>query len=89
MTCQVITQNRSNFIYSKKSVLETTHAIKFLGFVIDSIKMTVNLNPGKPNAILKKIEHFEANSKTKIRELASVIVSLISLFQVAPLGTLH
>lgn len=51
--------------------------------------MTVNLNPGKPNAILKKIEHFEDNSKTKIRELAFVIVSLISLSQVAPLGTLH
>lgn len=51
--------------------------------------MTVNLNPGKPNAILKKIEHFEDNSKTKIRELAFVIVSLISLSQVATLGTLH
>lgn len=51
--------------------------------------MTVNLNPGKPNAILKKIAHFENNSKTKIRELAFVIVSLISLSQVATLGTLH
>lgn len=47
--------------------------------------MTVNLNPGKPNAILKEIEHFEDNSKTKIRELAFVIVSLISLSQVATL----
>lgn len=33
LTCQVITQNRSYFIYSEKSVLETTQAIKFLGFI--------------------------------------------------------
>ena len=33
LTCQVITQNRSYFIYSEKSVLETTQAIKFPGFI--------------------------------------------------------
>ena len=32
--------------------------------------MAISLNPEKANANLKKIEHFEANSKAKIRELA-------------------
>ena len=56
-----------------KEKLEPIHAIEFLGFVIDSIKMTVSLNPENSNAILKNIEHFEGNSRTKIRELAFVI----------------
>ena len=51
--------------------------------------MAISLNPEKANANLKKIEHFEANSKAKIRELASVIGSLISLFPAVPPGKLH
>ena len=47
-------------IHERKSVLEPTQSIEFLVFVIDSIKMTINLNLEEENAILKKIEHFEA-----------------------------
>ena len=58
-------------VHKEKYVLEPTQTIEFLGFIIDSVKITVSLNPEKAN---EKAEYSATNSKAKIREIASVTV---------------
>ena len=41
-------------IHEEKSVLEPTHCIKFLGFIINSVDMAVKINP-KKSQISKKL----------------------------------
>ena len=76
-------------IHTDKSVLEPTQSIEFLGFVINSVTMTVEINEMKSQAIINKIEAFLIHKKPTVRLLASVIGSCISLLPALPLGKLH
>ena len=73
-------------IDANKSVLTPTQSIEFLGFIIDSRTMTVTLSEEKRNRILLKIRAFLAAQRKTIRELSSVIGSLISTFPAIPFG---
>ena len=59
-----------------------TQKIEFLGFIIDSNKMTVTISKDKMIAITNKIKKLMATTFATIRQLAS-------LFPAVPLGKLH
>ena len=76
-------------VHEKKSVLKPTQKIEFLGFIIDSNSMTIEINREKAEHILLKIRKFLQNPSPTIRKLASVVGSVISIFPAIPLGKLH
>ena len=76
-------------VHEKKSVLKPTQKIEFLGFIIDSNSMTIEINREKAEHILLKIRKFLQNPSPTIRKLAFVVGSVISIFPAIPLGKLH
>ena len=76
-------------IHAKKSVLIPTQCIEFLGFIIDSRSMEVTLSKVKGNKIKHKLHDFRVKNTKTIRDLASIIGSLISTFPAVPVGPLH
>ena len=76
-------------VHEKKSVLKPTQKIEFLGFIIDSNSMSIEINREKAEHILLKIRKFLQNPSPKIRKLASVVGSVISIFPAISLGKLH
>ena len=76
-------------IHADKSVLQPTQKIEFSGFIVNSNEMTIKLSEKKTNAVKNKIESFLLSQKRTIRELASLIGSIVSCFPAEPLGKLH
>ena len=76
-------------IHEGKSILNPTQEIEFLGSMFSSVTMTISVTKGKTEVIILKIRRFLENKSPTIRELASVIGSVISLFSAIPFGKLH
>ena len=76
-------------IHEAKSILKPTQRIEFLGFIIDSTKITVTISKEKMIAITNKIKKLMTIKFPTIRQLASVIGSVISLFPAVPSGKIH
>ena len=76
-------------VHEKKSVLKPTQKIEFLGFIVDSNSMSIEINREKTEHILLKIRKFIQNPSPTIRKLASAVGSVISIFPAIPLGKLH
>ena len=76
-------------IHEGKSILNPTQEIEFLGFMFSSVTMTISVTKGKTEVIILKIRRVLENKSPTIRELASVIGSVISLFSAIPFGKLH
>ena len=72
-----------------RSILNPTQEIEFLGFVFNSVTMTISITKGKTEAIILKIRRFLRHKSPTIRELTSVIGSVISLFPAIPFCKLH
>ena len=62
---------------------------EFLGFIIDSAKMTVTMSKDKMIAITNKTITLMTATLPTIRQLASIIYSVITLFLAVHLGKLH
>ena len=73
-------------IHPEKSVLVPTQEIEFLGFVLNSVEMKIKLTDCKSSKIISKLLY---KGKQTIRDLASVIGSLVATFPVLPYGKLH
>ena len=76
-------------IHEGKSILNPTQEIEFLGFVFNLVTMPISITKGKTEAIIFKMRRFLENKFPTIRELASVIGSVISLFPSIQFGKLH
>ena len=76
-------------IHPVKSVLEPTQTIQFLGFVIDSVAMTVKLPPIKTAKIKSACQKLVLNCNPTIRELAQVIGLIVSSFPAVQYAQLH
>ena len=76
-------------IHERKSILTATQKIEFLGFLIDSRKMSISISGEKADHQILKIRKFLSISAPTIRQLSSIIGSVISLFPAIPLGRLH
>ena len=73
-------------IYPKKSHLIPTRTIAFLGFVIDSVSMTIRLTGAK---IVKNCKPLLQQAKTQIRAVARMIGMLTASFPAVKYGPLH
>jgi hypothetical protein len=76
-------------VHPSKSVFEPTQILEFLGFLLNSHTMTVTLTSKKLTKIVAACEHLLKQTSIIIRELASLIGTLVSTFPGVELGPLH
>ena len=76
-------------IHRVKSVLEPTQTIQFLGFVINSVAMTVKLPPSKAAKVKSACQNLVLNCNPTIREVAQVIGLIVSSFPAVQYSQLH
>eukprot|EP00794_Sanderia_malayensis_P010499 gene10499-11598_t len=76
-------------IHLEKSQLLPVQELEFLGFLINSKNMTIKLTDNKIHGIREKILKFLNMKKPTIKDLASVIGTVISTFPAIPYGKLH
>lgn len=78
------------FIINKnKSQLKATQKIKFLGFILNSTEMKIQLPDDKKKNMLRLSHKFTVNNQYKIREFASLIGSLRSCCLAAKYGWVY
>ena len=77
-------------IHPEKSVFIPTQCIEFLGFLLDSSTMTVRLTSTKNHKLVQMCQKFlQPNKNFTIRQVASLIGSLVSSFPGVEFGPLH
>ena len=76
-------------IHREKSVLKPTTRLKYLGFILDSEKMTVSLSPEKAVNIQQSCLELKDKKETTIRELARVIGKIVACFPGTKFGPLY
>ena len=76
-------------IHPEKSVLIPTQELEFLGFLLNSISMTIQLPPSKAAHVKSACENLLLKTKVTIRELAHVIGLLVSSLPGVQFGRLH
>ena len=76
-------------IHPEKLVLVPTQEMQPLGFVLNSVERKIKLTNCKSGKIILKIKKFLHEEKQTIRDLSSVIGSLVATFPVLRYGKLH
>ena len=76
-------------IHPEKSVLIPTQELEFLGFLLNSISMTIRLPPLKAAHVKSVCDNLLLKTKVTIRELAHVIGLLVSSLPGVQFGRLH
>ena len=76
-------------IHLEKSYLLPVQEIEFLGFLIKSKDMTIKLTDNKVHRIRDKILTLLTMKNPTIRDLVSVIGSVIATFPAIPFGTMN
>lgn len=80
--------HKLGFVIQWQSILKPTQKKEFLGYVIDSVDMTVSINSDKSNPIIK-IQKYWTNTTPSMGGFAWIIISVISIFPVVPIGKLQ
>ena len=75
--------------HPEKSVFEPTQKIIFLGFVINSVTMTISLTPEKALKICTACKKLSAKSECSILEVPQVIGLLVASLPAVQYGKLH
>ena len=76
-------------IHPEKSILVPTQQIIFLGFVIDSVKMTITLTEERKQSIYMLCQNILSNYQASIRDLAQTIGVIVSSFRAVPYGQMY
>ena len=76
-------------IHPEKGVVAPTQQIIFLGFVIDSVKMTITLTGERKQSIYTLCQNILSNYQATIRELAQTIVVIVPSFRAVPYGQIY
>ena len=76
-------------IHPKKTIFEPSTILEFLGFIIDSIAMTVSLTQAKKDKIKELCDSISSLKEVPIRKVASLIGNFTSSFIAVPEGKLH
>ena len=86
----VQTLDNLNFVpHPKKSVFIPTQILVYLGFILNSITMTVSKTPEKAKKLKEAVMHLLSCSKPLIQEVAQVIGLIISTFPGVMYGPLY
>ena len=75
-------------VHHSKSTFIPTQRIEFLGFIIDTVNMTITLTPRKKEKI-KKLGYGLLHNKVTVRMVSSFIGNLTAAFDAVPFGKLH
>ena len=76
-------------INQKKSVFIPSQRITILGFIIDSVDMSVTLSPSKVEPIVKMCTDLVSHPVTTVCHMCQVIGKLMSCMPAVPLGMLN
>ena len=76
-------------IHPIKSVLEPVQEMEFLGFMVNSVLMTLSLTSKKRKKIKKLCEDIIFTKRPSIREVAKLIGNLVATEEAVPLAPLH
>ena len=79
-------QNLGFTVHPTKSVLTPTQKITFLGLIIDSAQMTLEIAEEKKNKIHNLCLEILQKEKITLQALASVFASFVASFPAVPLG---
>ena len=77
------------YIHPNKSVFLPTQTLTFLGFILDSVKMTISPTPEKIDKIVKACRQMAQKATPLILDVPRVIGLIVSLFPGAEYGPLH
>ena len=77
------------FVHLEKSVTVPQQTLEHLGFRFNSIEMTVSITEQKQEKLNNKIQKILRNKQPTIREVASVIGSMVSYLPGVMFGQLH
>ena len=75
--------------HTEKSILVLTQQIIFLGFVIDSVKMTITLTEERKQSIYTLCQNILSSYQSSIRDLAQTIGVIVSSFRTVPYGQMY
>ena len=87
--CQKLITSLRFTINWKKTVQEPTQTIEFLGFIINSIKMTLSVSLEKLNNLITECKRLLSNPLTTLRNLSHVIGLTMSVTLAVLLAPLH
>ena len=76
-------------IHPVKSILDPTHELKYLGFVINSSNMSISLPEDKVLDIIYHCTELESQAMPTIRQVARVIGKLVSIFPAVQVGPMY
>ena len=76
-------------IHSRKSILIPTQVIDFLGFIINSVHMTITITDRKKEKIKGKCILVLQQETPKIRDIAQLIGNLVATTETVPLAPLY
>ena len=76
-------------INGKKSVLTPTQTLEFLGFLLDSVHMTITLTPRRKSNIAEVCAKLLLKTHLKIRFVSSAIGMIIAALPAVRHGALH
>ena len=76
------------YIHPEKSIFIPTEDIIFLGYHINTVRMTIALTSEKKQKIKRKVEELLTKSST-IREVSSLLGSIVASFEAVPNGRLY
>ena len=76
-------------IHPVKSVIIPTQEIEFLGFLLNSILMTIRLPPTKATHVRRTCQNFLLRTEMTIRETAQVIGLIVSSLSAVQFGELY
>lgn len=76
-------------IHAEKSKILPAQQAQFLGFILNSIDMTVSMVPSKTCKVVAACKQLLCASTLKIREVASVVGQLVACFPAVTYGPLY
>ena len=76
-------------VHPLKSCFQPTHNLVYLGFVLNSLLMSVTLTPDKAQKIVGMCSNLLGRSSCTIRQLAEVIGNLVAATPAVDLAPLH
>ena len=88
MATVTISEQAGFVVHPVKSVLHPTQRITYLGFVLDSINMTVSLTPEKASKIKNACSTIVTKQLVTIQELAEVVGMIVASFPGVQYGPL-
>ena len=85
----IVSRKAGFVVHPDKSVVKPTQIMEFLGFILNSLDMTVRLTKRKIDNLTSIISHILQKSEITIQELSEIIGKLVATFPGVQYGKLY